>query len=85
MTMLSDLESLVKLAEKATPGPWAESQYLDDGRWGVLGGHSKDAIVVGLTSRLTEGDVRLIAAAVNFVRNHVDELIDAAMQPGGND
>lgn len=55
---------------------WAVSQYLDDGRWGVvsvpdrtdLEGDGSD-IIVGVSSRLTEEHARLIAAA--------PELLDA--------
>lgn len=50
-----------------TPGPWTASQYLDDGRWGVV--TQGNGIVVSLRSRspseatLSEADARLIAAA----------------------
>lgn len=44
-----------------TPGPWFPSQYLDNDEWGVLS--QDNVIVVGLSSRITKADARLIAAA----------------------
>jgi hypothetical protein len=49
------------------PGPWTASQYLDNEEWGVLS--EDNAIIVGLSSRITKADAHLIAAA--------PELLDA--------
>ncbi len=55
-----------------TPGPWTASQYLDDGRWGVV--TQGNGIVVSLRSRspseatLSEADARLIAAAPELLQ-----------------
>ena len=52
-----------------TPGPWIASQYLDTTDWGVLAaGKSHDdptnnVIVVGVSSRITKANARLIAKA----------------------
>lgn len=56
-----------------TPGPWVASQYLDDGRWGILRDPPADdvwdggEIIVGVSSRLTSEDARLIAAAPDLL------------------
>jgi hypothetical protein len=48
-----------------TTGPWTVSQYLDNGEWGVL--NNDNVIVVGVASRITEDDARLIAAAPDLL------------------
>lgn len=48
---------------KHTPTPWFVSQYLDDGRWGIVKGDGE--IVIGLAERLTEANARFIVTAVN--------------------
>jgi hypothetical protein len=50
--------------ETKTPGPWVISQYLDDGRWGVV--TSENEIIVSVRSgegQLSEANARLIAHA----------------------
>ena len=68
-----------------TSGPWTASQYLDDGRWGVL--TRSDGIVVSVRSTsaagsdgLTEADARLIAAAPDMfsMLKHASNLLAAA-------
>ena len=53
---------------KHTPAPWVASQYIDDGRWGVLS--SDNGIIVSVRSKegsLTKEDARLIAAAPDLL------------------
>lgn len=46
---------------KPTPGPWVASEYLDDGRLGVLS--SDNTIICGVSAGLLPADAKLIAAA----------------------
>jgi hypothetical protein len=53
-----------------TPGPWAASQILDDGRWGIVTNPPIEPrmipdslIVVGVNRNLTKENADLIAAA----------------------
>ncbi len=58
--------------DAATPGPWIASQYLDTDEWGIL--NKDNYIVVGLSSRITEANARLIAAAPDLLAACTDAL-----------
>jgi hypothetical protein len=73
-----------------TPGDWHASQYLDDGRWGIVTAPSSHSIykendsliLVGVKSDLSEADARLMAAskdlyaALETLISHFERICD---------
>lgn len=80
------------------PTPWTASQYLDDGRWGIV--NNDNFIVVGLSSNTTKENIEFIVTAVNNydrlihereeLITELEQFLDAALKgktffdsPGG--
>ena len=82
-TLAQDLGGVVRLLEKATPGPWTVGRFGSVHRPKVEGSESSvgSAIVVGgSTSGMYDGyqeNCEAIAAAVNFLRTHSAEIAGA--------
>jgi hypothetical protein len=81
--LAQDLGGVVRLLEKATPGPWTVGQFGSVHRPKVEGSESSvgSAIVVGGSkSGMYDGyqeNCEAIAAAVNFLRTHSAEIAGA--------
>jgi hypothetical protein len=58
-----------------TPGPWTASQYMDTPDWGVI--TDENRVVVGLSSRITADDARLIAAAPDLLQALIHLVIES--------
>ncbi len=66
-----ELDLLRELSEAATPGPWHDRPNHEPYRIVVFGG--RKAYEAGLTtSDIEAADARLIVAAVNYVRAHLE-------------
>lgn len=82
-TIAQDLGGMVRLLEKATPGPWTVGQFGSVHRPKGEGSESSvgSAIVVGGSkSGMYDGyqeNCEAIAAAVNFLRTHSAEIAGA--------
>jgi hypothetical protein len=51
-----------------TPGPWMASQYLDNGKWGVLAGDNGIIVSVrSMSDGLGKANAHLIAAAPDLL------------------
>ena len=73
MTNADLLREARKLDAEATPGPWLASEYLDDGRIGIL--TASNRIVVALRSGvLDEQDAAFIARARTLLPQPADAL-----------
>lgn len=81
--LAQDLGGVVRLLEKATPGPWTVGQFGSVHRPKVEGSESSvgSAIVVGGSkSGMYDGyqeNCEAIAAAINFLRTHSAEIAGA--------
>ena len=64
-----------------TPGRWIASQYMDTAEWGILS--ENNVIVVGLSSRISEANARLIAAAPEMYQfcREMSALSDPYLKP----
>ena len=82
-TISQDLGGVVRLLEKATPGPWTVGRFGSVHRPKVEGSESSvgSAIVVGGSkSGMYDGyqeNCEAIAAAINFLRTHSAEIAGA--------
>jgi hypothetical protein len=65
-----------------TPGPWIVSEYMDDGRLGVLS--PQNEILCAVSTGLREPDAKLIAAAPEMAEALQRALNWLASYPGGN-
>lgn len=87
--LATDLARVMELSEKATPGPWLDHGFHDDGVDGerVIAQHRGEAMGYAVASVLpcgepdtwperTEANAQLIAAAINFLRQHGPDIAE---------
>lgn len=60
-----DQQSRLPSTDQHTPGPWTVSEYMDDGRLGVLS--EKNEILCAVSVGLKPADAALIAAAPDLL------------------
>lgn len=83
MGLREELARVLVLLEKATPGPWLDHGFHDDGVDGerVIAQHRSEAMGYAVACalpcgepdarpELTEANAQSIAAAINFLRKH---------------
>jgi hypothetical protein len=66
---LRALEKAVELVEKATPGPWSVDEY------GDVEANGEDVARIATGDDHAAADAEIVAAAVNFIREHGSSLI----------
>ena len=71
-SLLDELEGVVRLAEKATPGPFVVDDY------GDVTANGEDIARIASGGYEAEHDAKLFASAVNFIRAHHAEIADMA-------
>lgn len=77
--MLAELDEVVRLSEKATPGPWVanDGELATDLYW-AGGGMVADALAEFADGLSDPPNAQFVAAAVNFLRTHHATLADMA-------
>ena len=71
-SLLDELEGVVRLAEKATPGPFVVDDY------GDVTANGEDIARIASGGYEAEHDAKLFASAVNFIRTHHAEIANMA-------
>ena len=71
-SLRDELEGVVRLAEKATPGPFVVDDY------GDVTANGEDIARIASGGYEAEHDAKLFASAVNFIRAHHAEIADMA-------
>ena len=76
--MLAELDEVVRLAEKATPGPWALEHERSGDVSIVNREHQGDDWDIATVHYTRPANADLIAATINFIRTHHATLADMA-------